>query len=477
MKTKTKASKYYYLPIFAVVLGTVFFIIPNLTQASVFRSPEVRIFDCRTTRLDSSFLARDQSFRGGIDIAVGDLGGDGLNEIITGAGPSDQPIIKIFRSDGSEIANFLAYDAGFDKGVVVAVGDVNNDGKDEIISGTRYGGAPHVRVFDGSGNPLASFFAFREDFRGGVDVAAGDINGDGAAEIVVAAGTSGGPHIRAYSGQGNYIGFDIFPFASSFRGGLSITTANVDGGVEDEIVVGVKRYDAGRVKVYKTDQNKTILGDFLAFPDSFTGGVNLGAGDVDNDGYDEIIVAANANGGPQIRTFEAYGNNLTNFFAYEEDFRGGVRVDGGDVDNDGLDEIISAPNHLPIEGRTDLVKYIDVNLTEQMLYAYEYGVLQNSFLISSGIYIFPTPQGTFSVLEKLPVKRYAWSYGPNSPYNYNLGGVQWNMRFYNSFYLHGAYWHNNFGHRMSHGCVNIHNTNAEWLYNWTEVGTPVIVHN
>lgn len=116
---------------------------------------------------------------------------------------------------------------------------------------------------------------------------------------------------------------------------------------------------------------------------------------------------------------------------------------------------------------------IEVSLSEQRLYAKENGVVVNSFLISSGVSGFATPQGNFTVLEKIPIKRYQWSYGPGNPLNYNLPNVKWNLRFTGPFYLHGAYWHNNFGNRMSHGCVNIHYSDAEWLYNWADVGTPV----
>lgn len=476
-KTKTKLDTAFQA-VLVLLIGAVFLIVPKLGQATNYRTPEVYTRSTETKQNSLFNIPFHQDFKGGADIAIGDLGGDGVNEIIVAPGPGAAPEIKIYRSDKTLVNSFYAYDQNFNKGVVVDVGDVNGDGADEIICGTRYGGAPQVRVFNGSGQVYSSFFAFREDLRSGVNVAAADTNSNGVAEILAAAGTGVGPHVRGYSGQGDYIGFDIFPFSLDFKGGISIAAGNVDGGADEEIVIGVQRYSSARIKVYKTDINKTIVGNFLAFPDSYSGGVNLGVSDLDGDGLDEVVVAANTGGGPQVRSFEAYGENLgQDFFAYEEEFKGGVRVAGGDTDNNGTDEIIFAPNFPPVEGRMDLVKYIEVNLTEQKLYAYEYGTLSNSFLVSTGLYRFPTPPGNFSVLSKTPVKRYQWSYGPGHPDNYNLPNVKWNLNFYNSFYLHGAYWHNNFGHRMSHGCVNIHNSNAEWLYNWADVGIPVIVHN
>jgi lipoprotein-anchoring transpeptidase ErfK/SrfK len=80
-------------------------------------------------------------------------------------------------------------------------------------------------------------------------------------------------------------------------------------------------------------------------------------------------------------------------------------------------------------------------------------------------------------MAKLLWHDYVWSYGPNNPNNYNIPNVKYNLRFRNHYYIHSAYWHNNFGNRMSHGCVNAPYDGAEWAYNWAEVGTPVEVTN
>jgi lipoprotein-anchoring transpeptidase ErfK/SrfK len=72
---------------------------------------------------------------------------------------------------------------------------------------------------------------------------------------------------------------------------------------------------------------------------------------------------------------------------------------------------------------------------------------------------------------------YTWNYGVGNPNNYSLPDVKWNMRFRNHYYIHSAYWHNNFGQPMSHGCVNTSIPDAEWIYSWADVGTTVEIKN
>ena len=112
--------------------------------------------------------------------------------------------------------------------------------------------------------------------------------------------------------------------------------------------------------------------------------------------------------------------------------------------------------------------YVDVNLSEQTLYAFDGCNLVNQFLISGGL-TGPTPTGEFHVYSKSRVTRMT---GPG----YDLPGVEWVSWFSGDYSIHGTYWHNNFGHPMSHGCVNASNGDAEWLYGWDDVGTPVYIH-
>jgi lipoprotein-anchoring transpeptidase ErfK/SrfK len=125
----------------------------------------------------------------------------------------------------------------------------------------------------------------------------------------------------------------------------------------------------------------------------------------------------------------------------------------------------SAPEYAGGNGE----RWIDVDLTNQSVYAYEGDVVVNSFIVSTGTWLTPTVTGKYKIYIKI---RSGSMHGPG----YFLPDVPYIMYFYKSYGLHGTYWHNNFGTPMSHGCVNLRTDDAAWLFNWASVGTVVYVH-
>jgi lipoprotein-anchoring transpeptidase ErfK/SrfK len=114
-------------------------------------------------------------------------------------------------------------------------------------------------------------------------------------------------------------------------------------------------------------------------------------------------------------------------------------------------------------------RWIDVDLSQQMVYAYVGSELVNSFLVSTGTSAHPTVTGRYHIYVK-------YLYDDMSGPGYFLPDVPFVMFFYSGYSLHGTYWHHNFGTPMSHGCVNMYTPDAEWLFNWASVGTLVNVH-
>ena len=144
-------------------------------------------------------------------------------------------------------------------------------------------------------------------------------------------------------------------------------------------------------------------------------------------------------------------------------------------DSDGdlyLDGTEVAASYNPLDKSLEkLEKVIRVDIAKQTLAYYFDDKLFDSFLISSGVDGMNTPEGEFKILDKVPIKHYGGG-------DYDYPNTKWNLHFttkYYRYYIHGAYWHNNFGHPMSHGCVNVDYEHMEPLYWWAEYNTKVII--
>ncbi|MFA5134690.1 MAG: L,D-transpeptidase family protein [Patescibacteria group bacterium] len=451
----------------AIFITALLLILPLSTYATDFRSPEVKIFSTHPLSFERAFLGFAHNFQGGASIAVCNLDSNGYEEIVLGAGLGGGPQVRVFDAFGNPkfTPGFFAYEQNFKGGVNIACADLDGDGFSEIITAPKSDGASHIRIFNRYGKPIFTpgFFALDPAIKSGINIAVADIDAAGLPEIIIAPSAGVEPRVYAFNRFGEKLPTNIFPFHPEFTGGVSIASAEVNGG-SDELVFAVQTGDVAWIKIVNVQQDY-IIAEFKAFPDSFTRGVNVAAGDLDADGYDEIIVAANSGGGPHIKVFEANGRLKNDLFPYESEFRGGIFPAAGDIDKDGYGEILAVPGRKNGDG---IVDKILVDLSEQRLWAFDNDELVNTFLVSTGLPGTPTLPGDFTISQKIFSKLYS---GPD----YYLPNTLWNMRFDGSRLLHGAYWHNNFGHRMSHGCVNISYPNAEWLYNATPIGARVFV--
>ncbi len=299
----------------------------------------------------ASFFAYDPAFTGGISVAAGDVTGDGVADIITAPRAGGGPHIRVFSVAGgvvTEVASFFAYDPALTGGVFVAAGDVTGDGVAEIITGAGSGGGPHVRAFSMAGGVLtevASFFAYDPAFTGGVSVAAGDVTGDGVAEVITGAGQGGGPHIRAFSVTGGLVTAvsSFFAYDPAFTGGVLVAAGDMTGDGVAEIITGAGAGGGPHVRAFNLAGSLTGVASFFPYDPAFTGGVRVAAADITGDGVAEIITGAGAGGGPHVRAVTMSGGNATEvlgFFAFDPGFLGGVFVACEDVTGDGVAEII-----------------------------------------------------------------------------------------------------------------------------------------
>jgi hypothetical protein len=260
--------------------------------------PQVRVIEPGGG--ERTFLAYDPIFLGGVRIALGDVNGDGVRDIVTAPGPGGGPHIRIWNGvDLTEIAGFLAYDQAFTGGVWVAVGDVDGDGHADIVTGAGPGGGPHVRIWSGATfAEIGGFFAYNPAFGGGVRVATGDVDGDGREDIVTGPGPGGGPHVRVWSGADLSELAGFFAYDPAFGGGVSVAAGDVDGDGLADIITGAGPGGGPHLRIW-SGATSTEIGGFFAFDPAFMGGISVGVVDLTTDGRVDIVAGAGA-GAPVV---------------------------------------------------------------------------------------------------------------------------------------------------------------------------------
>ncbi len=243
-------------------------------------------------------------FAGGVRAVAADFNGDGVADIVAGTGPGGPTRVRVLDGKtGAELFAVAPFEGAFTGGVFVAAGDLTGDGVPELVITPDRGGGPRVRVFDGRGfGQLADFFGIDDpNFRGGARASVGDVTGDGAGDLVVAAGFGGGPRVAAFDG-------------TSLAGG------------------------AYTVKPFP---------DFFAFEEGLRNGAYVAAGDVDGDGFAELIAGGGPGGGPRVSAFSGAAllrgsqDRIADFFAGDPENRGGVRLAAKDLDGDARADVVA----------------------------------------------------------------------------------------------------------------------------------------
>ncbi len=270
--------------------------------------------------------------------AASEVEWNGSRSLVVSVASGAPPTVTRFDGAGNELTSFDAYGGAFSGGVRVAMGDVDGDGVDEIVTVAGPGGGPQVRVFENDGSLRGQFFAYDQDQHHGVFVAAGDVDGDGVDEIIVSPDAGGGGEVRIFDMNGEQREF-FRPFDATSKS-LRVAAGDVDGDGEDEIVVGLGAGGRPRVRVYEA--SGAFIAEFDAYAPTYNKGIFVGTGDVDGDGVEEIVTGTDVGGGPHVRVFNKRGNVRASFFAYDEAFRGGVRIAVGDIDGNGTAEIYTA---------------------------------------------------------------------------------------------------------------------------------------
>jgi hypothetical protein len=283
-----------------------------ITAPGVGGSPHVKVFDGATGLELFSFFAYGAGVTTGIYVAAGDLNNDGFADIITGTGAGTGAQVRVFsgRNPANVLTSFFAYNGGFTGGVKLAVGDINGDFLPDLVTGAASGN-PHVKVFNGSAfangtfnpnNPdasaIATFFPYALQFNVGANVAVGDVNDDGFADLTTGA-SIGNPHVKIYDGEaiaqgifnGNPEAFVItqwFAYGMNFNVGANVAVNDLDNDGFSDVVTGassgnphVKVYSGADIALGLFDPNNpdaSLVSAYFPFNVGGGSGVNVAAG-------------------------------------------------------------------------------------------------------------------------------------------------------------------------------------------------------
>ncbi len=270
-------------------------------------------------------------------------GYDGLILLKTLASLSDVvfrngDFVRFLDSNGNRTRNgFFVFEEGYKGGDKVAHIDLDNNGKRDLLVVNRN----KIMAWRDDGQVFMKVYPYTTNYRGELRVAIGDLNADGYCEIYVAPSDGYPMPLKVYTRHGRKMRNDFYPFGENYAGGFYLGTGNIDGGPykTEELLIGAGKNSQPKVNIY--DFNLDKLDEWLAWEYWFSGGVPVTGGDVNGDGVDEIIVGAGPGKKPVVKIFDKSGTQLYDEITIYSSFdTPGIEVISADVDYDGMDDIV-----------------------------------------------------------------------------------------------------------------------------------------
>ncbi|MDB5312635.1 MAG: abf2 1 [Gemmataceae bacterium] len=281
----------------------------------------------------------------------------GVTPFAVGADAGGSPAATVYNPNGSVAYTVTPFPSA-SGGVRTAVADFNGDGVPDLAVGTGPGAVAEVIVYDGKTRQVLFDVKPFADFTGGVFVTAGDIAGDGTADLVVTPDLSGGPRVEVYRGGDFALVANFFGIADPiFRGGARAGVGDLNHDGHADMVVSAGFGGGPRISVF--DGAALLKGqfvhpvpDFFAFEPALRNGAYVAVGDVNGDGTPDLIFGAGPGGGPRVLAVSgqalvsggsaaALGSPVANFFAGNVSNRGGVRVAVKNLDNDRFADVLT----------------------------------------------------------------------------------------------------------------------------------------
>lgn len=266
--------------------------------------------------IDDTEILPFGNFYGSASIALAEMHGayEG-DEIIAAAGPRGGPYVKIIAQDRTVIGQFRVFEDSMRSGMDVATGNVDGEGLDEIIVAADEGSSPRVRIFDSHGELQNEFLAFEEWFQGGVRVASADLDGNGTAEILTTPKKDYAPWVKVYNGEGRHL-YEFLAYGEGFRGGLDVGAYSATDTTPAYIVTGAGRGGGPHIRVFNKDGVRT--NQFFAYGEGFRGGVHVDIANInENTDAPEIATTPAYGGGPDFRMYNLQGHKLRSLKEFE----------------------------------------------------------------------------------------------------------------------------------------------------------------
>lgn len=307
------------------------------------KNGNVKVFEDDGSEKFSLFPFGDK-FKGGINMVAGDIDGDKAQELILAAQSKKKSIVKIYTQKNDDLSkrdSFRVYNTKYKKGLNLAAGDLNGDGDDEIIVGATKNKQKIIVYRWASKKAKAKLWLSKkpfnsEDSTNGFTLTTADVDFDNKDEVIVGSYT-GGAMIKVFNYQASQKQLSLKAqkrvFSGGFSGGVNIVAGNCNNNHKDEIIVTQRGDESanGLVRVYTYRNGKkrlTKLAQTAPYTEVFTGEIGLSLADVDDDDKLEVVAATGESGG-SITMYDLKNQalqKLGSFYAYEKAFQGGLNL-------------------------------------------------------------------------------------------------------------------------------------------------------
>lgn len=314
-----------------------------------------------------SFTPYPSSYSGEFKVISADVNGDKKAEIITATGQGMKSYIRVYRvitkknnkKKIKHLSSFYAYGKKFNRGVNLEVADFNRDKKYEIVVAPQ-SGYKKIKIYQYN-TKKKKFTLFKEvkpyskSFKGGISLGIGDVNNDGKADLITAPQSYAKKKtkVKVYIYNSNTKKFQLLkkfrPYSKKFFGGIEVRVGDVNGDQQKEIITVPNSYFSPLAKIYQYNsitKKINLLAKYYVFKKNYKNGVNLEVADVDDNGKDELVVTPNQGYKPQVRVLSYQSKKkfkAKNLKTYKKTYQEGIALELADVNDDGLKEIVVAP--------------------------------------------------------------------------------------------------------------------------------------